>query len=57
MTLPIPQGASDMYVETVGLVTPGDGTGNFRLRGWRGETRTSMCRENIHLFDKSPEFD
>jgi hypothetical protein len=26
-----------------------------RLRGWAYRTRTLMCREKIHLFDKSPE--
>ncbi|MGA8761988.1 MAG: hypothetical protein WB562_03780, partial [Candidatus Sulfotelmatobacter sp.] len=26
-----------------------------RLRGWGDRTRTLMCREKIHLFDKSPE--
>jgi hypothetical protein len=31
MTLPIPRGASDMYVEMVGLVTPGDGTRDFEM--------------------------
>jgi hypothetical protein len=27
-----------------------------RLRGWAYRIRTSMCREKIHLFDKSREF-
>jgi hypothetical protein len=31
MTLPIPRSSSDMYVETVGLVTAGDGTRNFEM--------------------------
>jgi hypothetical protein len=26
-----------------------------RLRGWGDRTRTLMCEEKIHLFDKSPE--
>jgi hypothetical protein len=26
------------------------------LAGWGGRIRTSMCRENIHLFEKSPKF-
>ena len=30
-------------------------TGRDRLRGWGDRTRTLMCREKIHLFDKSPE--
>jgi hypothetical protein len=31
MTLPIPRGGSDMYVETVGLVAARDGTRNFEI--------------------------
>jgi hypothetical protein len=27
-----------------------------RLRGWGGRIRTSMCRENIHLFEMSHQF-
>jgi hypothetical protein len=31
MTLPMAQTGSDIYVETVGLVTPGDGTTDFEM--------------------------
>jgi hypothetical protein len=30
--------------------------GRDRLRGWAYRIRTLMCREKIHLFDKSREF-
>jgi len=38
------------------LSMPGNDGAETALRGWPYRTRTSMCREKIHLFDKSREF-